>query len=230
LPYAGFFEEKLKRDTKIKQNNQKNSINDYSDFCKKKDITILNVIKNDHYQFNGNNLQNLGLIQEDYTKDLEPKKYLEFYKNQYSKINLPYIRDYFLKSGFQNNLHLYILLTDDKFKFNFMGFFINFENKKTIFKVIKNFDRKKLLVNKNIKKLVLKVRKESFLNTVYNKLPWEDLSIGFQCKVLRYPNIYNVDFWNYFTNEYTTSKNVRAVIKCSFCSKVTQFFDNNIYA
>ena len=41
--------------------------------------------------------------------------------------------------------------------------------------------------------LILKIRKESFLNTVYNKLPWEDLLIGFQCKVLRNPNVYNVN-------------------------------------
>ena len=56
LPYAGFFEEKLKRDKLIKKNNQKNSINDYEIFCKKNKIKLLNVQNNDFYKFDGKNL------------------------------------------------------------------------------------------------------------------------------------------------------------------------------
>jgi CMP-N-acetylneuraminate monooxygenase len=35
---------------------------------------------------------------------------------------------------------------------------------------------------------------------VANGLPWEDLSIGFQCRVDRAPDVYNSDFWFHFTN------------------------------
>ena len=87
----------------------------------------------------------------------------------------------------------------------------------------------RVIKDPNLKKLVLKVRKESFLNTIYNKLPWEDLSIGFQCKVLRNPNLYNVNFWQHFTNTYLTSINVRSVTDCASCQSLNHFFDNQIH-
>ena len=87
-----------------------------------------------------------------------------------------------------------------------------------------------ILENKNTKKiLMLKVRKESFLNTIYNKLPWEDLLIGFQCKVIRNPNVYNVNFWYHFTNKYITSKYVRAKTNCNSCMSLIEYFDQNTY-
>ena len=45
LPYAGFFEEKLERDKKIKNLNQKNKISDYETICKTNLVEILNVEK-----------------------------------------------------------------------------------------------------------------------------------------------------------------------------------------
>jgi len=50
--------------------------------------------------------------------------------------------------------------------------------------------------------LHIKVRQDSFLWVIFNQMPWEDLSIGFQCKIDRVPNVYNVDFWHHFTNNY----------------------------
>ena len=50
--------------------------------------------------------------------------------------------------------------------------------------------------------LHIKVRQDSFVWVIDNKMPWEDLSIGFQCRIDRIPDIYNVDFWHYFTNVY----------------------------
>ena len=68
----------------------------------------------------------------------------------------------------------------------------------------------------------------AFLNTIYNKEPWEDLSIGFQSKIIRYPNQYNLKFWYYFTNEYITQKKVRSFTECQNCEKITQLFDKLI--
>ena len=92
-----------------------------------------------------------------------------------------------------------------------------------------NFDQLEALNKSKNKILILKIRKESFLNTIYNKLPWEDLSIGFQCKILRYPNEYNAKFWHHFTNIYITDKNVRVSSKCNSCVKLNEFFDQKVY-
>ena len=229
MPYAGFFDEKLKRDKKIKNNNKKNSIENYQIFCEKNNIKLLNVLKNDLYEFSGEKLIKEKNIDREKTKDLKPEKYLEYYKKEFSKVDEKYIQEYFTNSGFKDNLLLYICLTDDDFNLINKNYLIDFSKSKISYKKISQFHEKFLNNNCNLKKLTLKIRKESFLNTIYNKSPWEDLLIGFQCKVLRNPNLYNVNFWHYFTNEYTTSKSVRSVTTCGSCQKLSQFYDNELY-
>ena len=123
---------------------------------------------------------------------------------------------------------LYICLTDDNFKLKNINYLVDFSKNQISFKKISKFSKTVLKRNPKFKKLVLKIRTESFLNVVYNKLPWEDLSIGFQCKVLRNPNLYNVNFWHHFSNIYTTSFNVRSISNCSSCESLEHFFDNEI--
>ena len=229
MPYAGFFSEKLKRDKKILKYNKKNSIDDYLKFCELNKIEILNVLKNDVYKFNGIKLINKKDMDIQVAKDLRPEKYLEYFKKEFKKIDENYIKEYFLNSNFKDNLLLYICLTNDNFKLLNQNYLINFSKNKISFSKIFKFTKSFLKKDPNLKKLVLKVRKESFLNTIYNKLPWEDLSIGFQCKVLRNPNLYNVNFWHHFSNIYTTSTNVRSITDCASCESLNHFFDNQIH-
>ena len=70
--------------------------------------------------------------------------------------------------------------------------------------------------------LFMKIRKESFLNTIYNKRSWEDISIGFQNKQFRKPNIYNSKFWFHFSNVYVGNKYVQSRTDCSNCVLLNQ--------
>ena len=88
-------------------------------------------------------------------------------------------------------------------------------------------DLKKKYIDERI--LILKCRKESFLYTIYSMNPWEDLLIGFQCKVERYPNIYNAKFWSHFTNVYIKDKNIRKIKNCNGCESINHFFDNEMH-
>ena len=230
LPYAGFFQEKLVRDKRIQKHNAKNKINDYKKFCKVQKIELLDVESNDIYQFNGNKLVSRNNVNQQHYKDLNENEYLKFFKKEYDQVDNKYLENYFLNSKFKDNLILYISLTDDDFKSIKLNYLIDFSGDDIIFKNIKKISEKDILENKNTKKiLMLKVRKESFLNTIYNKLPWEDLLIGFQCKVIRNPNVYNVNFWYHFTNKYITSKYVRAKTNCNSCMSLIEYFDQNTY-
>ena len=229
MPYASFFNEKLKRDQKISKYNKKNSIDDFSKFCELNQIDLLDVLKKDVYKFSGIKLIDKNNINVEITKDLSPEKYLQYYKKEFHTIDENYIKEYFLKSKFKDNLLLYICLTDDNFKLQNINYLIDFSRNQISFSKISKFTKSFLKKDTNFKKLVLKIRKESFLNVVYNKLPWEDLNIGFQCKVLRNPNLYNVNFWHHFSNIYTTSKNVRSVTDCASCESLNHFFDNHIH-
>ena len=63
---------------------------------------------------------------------------------------------------------------------------------------------------------------------IANKLPWEDLLIGFQCRINRKPNIYNNDFWQYFSNKYIDKVNFRYENPCDSCEVLFQKFINEI--
>jgi CMP-N-acetylneuraminate monooxygenase len=223
LPYAGFFEEKLSRDKIVANLQKKNQINDYKSYCKKNSIKLLNVEKNDEYFFNGKKLETENKKNIKFYRDISPAKYLKAYKENYRKIDLNYIKTYFEKSNFKDNLILTISLVDDHFKNSKLNFKVDFTGVKPKFS---KMSKPKSILNKlkNIKQLSLKCRKESFLNTIYNKSPWEDLSIGFQCMVDRIPNEYNYKFWYHFTNKYITSKNVRSSTDCNSCEKLMQYF------
>lgn len=229
LPYAGFFIEKLKRDINVFRLQNKNKISDYNQICKKNKIEILNVEKQDEFYFEGQKIINSKKNKSKEFKDLHPSIYLKNYKENYKKIDTNFIKNYFENSFFKDNLIVYLSLVDDDFKKSFINFKIDFSKQKPYFSIIKNFSGK---LKNNIlqKQLYLKCRIESFLNTVYNKNPWEDLSIGFQCKVVRNPNEYNYKFWHHFSNTYITSKNVRYSSECNSCDKLNHIIDNAIYS
>ena len=230
LPYAGFFKEKLKRDNRILRHNEKNKIKDYKILCERENIELLDVEKFDNYLFTGNKLTEKSKINKKYFKDIDENEYLKYFKKEYNSIDKKFLKNYFENSNFKENLNLFISLTDDNFKPLGLFYSIKFSVNKINFKELSSFSEKEILKTKNMSKiLILKIRKESFLNTVYNKLPWEDLLIGFQCKVLRNPNVYNVYFWNHFTNKYITSKHVRVNSDCNSCIRLIDYFDQNTY-
>ena len=74
----------------------------------------------------------------------------------------------------------------------------------------------------SVNTLHMKVRKESFISVIKNLLPWEDLSIGFQTRITRYPDVYNSDFWYYFTNIYAKYNAVRLAKECDGCELISQ--------
>ena len=229
LPYAGFFEEKLERDNKIKNLNQKNKISDYEAICKTNLVEILNVEKNDEFYFEKNKLIEQKNNKTTFFKDISSNKYLKYYKKNYHEVDIEYIEQYFINSNFRDNLLLIVSLVNDDFSKSTLDFNVDFSKNRPIFKILSNFDYNKMINEKNNNKILyLKCRKESFLNTIYNKNPWEDLSIGFQCKVSRIPNEYNVKFWFHFTNKYITDKNIRFSTDCAKCEKITHYLDKYI--
>jgi len=233
LPYAGFFEEKLKRDSFVKKHNLKNSISDYKNVCNNLKIELLDVTKNNNIILNEKKILKMTNVLGKNKKNniITNIDYVNFIKEKFNNFDEKYIKQYFLKSKFRDNLILYISLASDDFDKIYYNFSVNFSTKTPEFKILNfDIDFSKLDKNDKLRTLYLNIRKESFLNTIYSKLPWEDLVIGFQCKILRSPNIYNVNFWHHFTNKYVTSKRIRIESKkCYTCSFINQQFDDQIF-
>ena len=133
---------------------------------------------------------------------------------------------YFQYYHFHRNFNLIISLTNENFsKFNY-NFVVNFQsNEKPNLKFLKLSELDNLIKNYN-QFLYIKFRKTEFLNVIYNSLPWEDLVIGFQCRILRKPNIYNSEFWYHFTNIYVNEMNKYSSIKCDSCKIISHNLNN----
>ena len=230
FPYASYFTEILERDSAIKEMNKKNDIIHYKNFCDENKITILNTQENDEFSFKNETLKKETKSKIKPYKDGNPHEYLKNFKLNYFNINDNYIKNYFENSKFYEKLELYLSLTNDKFESNNNSYYIDFSKKKIL---LKKFSKKtletKYYTNSKNNKLYLKVRQESFLSTIYNKHPWEDMLIGFSCKVLRKPNIYNAKFWHHFTNIYVSEKRVGAKLECNNCVSVIQEIDKEIF-
>ena len=226
LPYASYFEEKLPRDKRIKFLNKKINIDEYKKRADKLKITVLNTEEYDEFDFKGNKLINFQNSNKKKYNDLDPTTYLNYFKKNYSEIDRIYIKNYFENSKFNEKFNLYVDITDDNFKENFYSFLVIFGPKSIKFKDnigdIKS--HKKINLNNFMK---LKVRKESFLYTVQNKTPWEDLQIGFQCKIKSNPE-YNFNFWYHFTNIYIRNKYFRDTENCASCDKLNFYIDKNL--
>lgn len=203
LPYAGFFSERAPRDSYIKKLNKKNSTSDYTHLLKNEKVEVLDPLINDRYSFNGDKVAKAEKIERDCSFSEDP---IQFYEQVFSKkkIDKKKIINFFKKSGFKDDLKVYFELTNSDFSKTEDYLFIDFQkNIEASFDPFNWAEIKELLFEEcKTRHLNIKVRKDSFLWVIENNMPFEDLLIGFQCRIDRVPNIYNVKFWDHFTNKY----------------------------
>ena len=204
LPYAGFFSERAVRDSYVKSINIKNSVHDYVEIFKEREIKVLDLNDSDSFLFCGNELKTSKSLKREVELAAMPE---DVYSEVFADISLSneFIGEFFHNSHFSDNLKVYFQLTNDDFSENTRSFVVNFsrENIKVCFD---DFDWEEIKINLGSdnanRYLRLKIREDSFNWVVKNNMPFEDLIIGFQCRIDRVPDIYNVKFWDHFTNIY----------------------------
>ena len=212
VPYAGYFTENL-RDIEVKQINTKNSPDEL--------ISFVESEFNDVKGINPLTYSNINLYRNELTSrvvDETPSYFVddEYVKDEiikFSGIN-PEITDYYLNdlakkilnSNFQDNLTVVFLPSDEDIN-NLVskGLVIDFSIANRGYQIMEFDDNYDAIIRKlsnpncnNIE--LLKVRASSLVGAFNRGLPLEDLSIGFQIKIFRIPNVYNFNFWNHFTN------------------------------
>jgi CMP-N-acetylneuraminate monooxygenase len=205
LPYAGFFSEKAQRDYYIKENNKKNTITSYEQIFYG---DILNVEEYDEFNFCGNELKSVGNIHRDIDSHKSVEEvYRQVFKN--TDVTDYYIENFFINCKFKDNLIVFFQLTNDNFNEVKKSFYVDFSSKNVFVRFVdfdweeeKSFEFDSDSVLNPKRKLRIKVRQDSFNWVIKNNLPFEDLVIGFQCRIDRTPDIYNLKFWDHFTNVY----------------------------
>jgi CMP-N-acetylneuraminate monooxygenase len=208
VPYAGFFTEAAFRDRLIQENNQKNSPSDIITIVEETvpGTRCFNPLETDELRFSEAGVEastvNLPRL---YTLD---RAYTEHYLHQAQeaaqKFAIAQVQEYFDRADFQDNLILYLQPTDDDFNPICEGLMVDFQPSPP-HSVIISADQLAQRFQQAVpptRHLLIKVRRDSLYDVIEHRLPWEHLSIGFQCRIDRKPNVYNSDFWFYFTNIY----------------------------
>ena len=203
LPYAGFFSERAPRDAYIKNFNIKNNTSDYVESLSSLKVDVLDTNINDSFLFHGKKIKELKKVERYDSFSEDP---VTFYKKEFAGIEISddFIEQFFRNSGFKDDLKVYFELTNDDFSETNRYVFIDFSKEITLSFERFNWDSIKDLYvqNSRIRHLNIQAREDSFSWILKNNMPFEDMSIGFQCRIDRVPDIYNVKFWDHFTNIY----------------------------
>ena len=223
LPYAGYFTVDADRDEYIYKYNKKNEAASYADTAARFDANLVDVDDADILQFEGKDLVSIG------RSKLAPAKrdrddYYADAKSQYGDISYGEIETYFSGADFISELLLYIDLTDTSFDSSSLSLEVDFRQPRPrcrLLERVPHLEELKLGMPPN--RLVVHARKEVFGRVVRDLLPWEDMMIGFQARIERWPNSFNSDFWYYFTNVYIKSRARRAIEDCGqACERISQ--------
>lgn len=208
MPYAGFFTEAAERDRYIKERNIKNGVDDFESVCAANGSSLLNVNKEQVFVFEGSQLVCRKKDEAEKMDSLSGGEISNLNANEVDNKLKEAVIDYFEGCEFKDKLLVDLRPTSNDFQSGGIGFRLDFSSKDySVFNCSSRTDSvEEEAVNNGLRYLQIKVRRDELLDVIINGKPWEDLSIGFQCRIYRMPNIYNSDFWFYFTNVYVGKK------------------------
>lgn len=207
MPYAGFFTEAAERDSYVKQRNLKNSVEEFESICNLNGSSLLNVNNEQIFTFEGSELVSR---RQDDTKKMDSfglGVIANYNDNEIDDMLTDVFMEYFEGCKYKDELLVDLRPVSDDFKSENIGFSLDFSlnqySKFVCSSLIESIEGQ--ATERGLRYLQIKVRRAELLNVLVNGKPWEDLSIGFQCRIYRKPNIYNSEFWFYFTNVYVAN-------------------------
>jgi CMP-N-acetylneuraminate monooxygenase len=212
VPYAGYFTENT-RDIEVKQINRKNSPDELIAYVESEfeGVKGINPLTNSHISLYKDEFITKAIdetpsyfLDEEYVKD----QIIEFSGTEWAitDLYLKELAEKFLNSSFKDDLTVVILPSSDDFNcLVSKALSIDFSVSSRSFQIIEcendNISIVGKLKNPNNNNIeLLKIRASSLVGAFRRGMPLEDLSIGFQIKMFRIPNVYNFKFWNHFTN------------------------------
>jgi CMP-N-acetylneuraminate monooxygenase len=222
VPYAGYFTESA-RDNDVAIVNRKNTKSDVLRFIEQKFPLIRGIdpIENHRFALNGPNLDVFG-------DKYQPKPEIDanYVSAEIARFHsgapmltrelLERFGHSFIDSGFVDELTVIIIPCTDFFQQAGKYYLeLNFSKSTRGYALISEPAPPPLVLASKIRHSttnnieILRVRADSLRGLIHQSLPLEDLSIGFQIRMFRDPNVYNFKFWDYFTNVYSVGDALR---------------------
>ncbi|WP_104628434.1 MBL fold metallo-hydrolase [Helicobacter bizzozeronii] len=131
-----------------------------------------------------------------------PQKYVDFYTRTFV-YDANKLMGYLKLSGYKAQQIVTFVPTDDSFE-KVVGPIVQADFATQSFKTIQADAI--ITQQQGYRVMVLKVRGEILACVVENHLPFEEILRGFHCRIQRTPNVYEAQFWRYFSHFYTDSK------------------------
>ena len=207
MPYAGFFDEKAPRDRVIQDYNIKNGPQVITEKVRAKfpDILAVNPMEHDLVTWKDGKA-NCATVNQPPLFHYDDATITQCLKKQRALLNhfdIHHVADYFCQSEFQDQLIVYLVLTDDAYVPENQGLCIDFSKTPIHYTVVESaslLDTFTALAELgDYHHLLIKVRSDSLWHIVYYGRPLEELTLGFQCRIDRKPDQYNAAFWKHYT-------------------------------
>lgn len=215
MPYAGFFKEAAARDSFIRENNGKNSVETIRKalLLAAPNLTFVDPRHTDQVMLEvGAAGQPANIRLETVARDrlfevnddyISP--YIDGENAAASDFSLDVVADYFRCSGFRNDMLLYLFASSDQFLPLGPALRIDFRAAEPLVDQVDADDAVHDYAqppSEGLRKVLVRVRRAPLWKLVQEGLPWENLSIGFQARFQRNPDVYESQFWYHFTNVY----------------------------
>jgi CMP-N-acetylneuraminate monooxygenase len=197
VPFAGYFTEAHPSDIEIKQLNIKNTAQDVCRSVQKNFPGTITWIPNSGGILDVGSGQVIDCNQEDSQKAENFYGFEPYLKQIRTSLEfgpletLEGIEKYFRWAGFEGNLVLHVLETTDDFQDVVREFYVDFCD-------LSFPDCRPVREHRYLR---MRCRSDVFRYVLRYGLPWEEISIGFQARFFRDPDIYNFDFWDHFQNK-----------------------------
>ena len=194
VPFASYFTEAHPADLEIKRINIKNTPQVIRDLLGQQAPDTITWIPDAGREFDVGKLmpvpsastlaeepahnfdQYLAPIREDFW--FEPLQHIEG------------IKQYFEWAGFQSDLVLHVIETDESFESKVREFFVD----------LSDLSFPSGRPERPHRYLRMRARADVFRHVLRWGLSWEEISIGFQARFYREPDAYNFDIWGHFQN------------------------------
>ena len=206
VPYAGYFAPLNPDDSYIKDNLRHNSPTELIETLQPKypSTTFINPIEHDLIDLSTTDgkpgrvdLPRAYEVDAGYIGEYRSRE-----ENRYGDFSRDELDDYFDIQTFRDDLILYIELSSWDFQPTQGGTVVDFrDGGVTHHHTTSTLEQHWEQDDESVRKLWMCVRQAPFARVIRNRLSWEEISIGFQCRFRRKPDVYNVDFWHYFSNQ-----------------------------
>ncbi len=208
MPYAGYFTEADPRDASVRAQNAKNSPDDVADALKARfpGLQTISPLVYPRVAVVEHQVEVRGEASTPADATHSVGAWRASTRAAVGSLDEPRLEAFLRGAGFRDDLVLLIVATDDAFVPGVRpAWCVDFRDAAVVQRIAAADAFARLAEARAAERtsprfLLLRAREDVLAHVVARDRPWEELTIGFQCRVDRYPDVYNSAFWEHFTN------------------------------